>query len=86
MQELYEKTLQRCDYLRAQGYTVIEKWECELKKELAENHEMREYFDSLTISEPLEPRQALFGGRTNATRLFHEAQDGEKIKYVDFTR
>ena len=65
---------------------MIEKWECELKKELAENMEMKEYFDKCTFAEPLEPRKALFGGRTNATKLFHEAQEGEKIKYVDFTR
>ncbi|XP_031552434.1 uncharacterized protein LOC116289627 [Actinia tenebrosa] len=85
MGELYEKTLQRRRHLITQGYRVVEKWECELKKELNENEEMREYFDTCIVAEPLEPRQALFGGRTNATKLYHEAQEGEKIKYVDFT-
>ena len=86
MGELYEKTLQRRQYLNEQGYTVVEMWECQLKKQLAENEEMREHFDNQNITEPLEPRHALFGGRTNATRLFHKAEEGEKIKYVDFTR
>ena len=29
-------------------------------------------------------RQAFFGGRTNATRLFYDAKQDEKIRYVDF--
>jgi hypothetical protein len=28
----------------------------------------------------LEPRDAFFGGRTNAAKLFHEWKDGEKIR------
>ncbi|XP_028517608.1 uncharacterized protein LOC110247906 [Exaiptasia diaphana] len=87
MQELYKETLQRRDYLIRQGYKVVEKWECELKKELSEDPEIKEYFDKNVIAtEPLEPRHALFGGRTNATRLYYKAQESEKIKYVDFTR
>jgi len=65
---------------------VAEKWECELKKELSESEEMSDYFSNCTIAEPLEPRHALFGGRTNAVKLYHEAQEGQQIKYVDFTR
>lgn len=71
MGELYEKTLQRRDYLTSQGFRVVEKWECELKKELSESEETSEYFGNCTIAEPLEPRHALFGGRTNAVKLHH---------------
>ena len=33
----------------------------------------------------LNPRDALFGGRTNAFKLYHKCEAGEKIKYYDFT-
>ena len=45
---------------------------------------MKELFDNYAISEPLEPRDAFFGGPTNATRLLYETQPNEKIQYVDF--
>lgn len=86
MQELYENTLSHNQYLINQGYNMVEKWECELQCELKKNSEMKDFFNSLNLQEPLEPRHGLFGGRTNATRLHYEAKEGEKIKYVDFTR
>ena len=75
MQDLYERTIQHQKYLIDQGYTVVEEWDCELNTELKENDEMKACFDNITIAEPLELRHALFGGRTNATRLFHECVD-----------
>lgn len=37
--------------------------------------------------EPLEPRDAFFGGRTNAVKLYHQVDQSstEKIKYIDAT-
>ena len=32
-----------------------------------------------------DPREAFFGGRTNAVKLHHEVASGEKIKYIDVT-
>ena len=37
------------------------------------------------ISEPINPRDALFGGRTNALKLHHKCKPDEQIKYCDFT-
>ncbi|KAJ8036759.1 hypothetical protein HOLleu_17391 [Holothuria leucospilota] len=34
--------------------------------------------------EPLVPRGAFVGGRTNGIKLYHEVKEGEQIKYVDF--
>ncbi|CAB4006372.1 DNA polymerase [Paramuricea clavata] len=45
---------------------------------------MKDFFDNFEVSEPLEPRHAFFGGRTNATRLYYDVQPEEKIRYVDF--
>ncbi|MGL6054895.1 MAG: DNA polymerase [Vibrio metschnikovii] len=33
----------------------------------------------------MRPRDALFGGRTNAYTLYHKMVEGEKISYLDFT-
>ena len=68
------------NYLEDHGFEVVQKWECELKKELKEDEEMKQFFDKYEIVDPLQPRDAFYGGRTNATKLFHECQGNEKIK------
>ena len=80
MEELYMATKKKVKYLKDQGFLVVEKWGCELKKELEEDEEMNQLFDQNQIIDPLQPRDAFYGGRTNATKLFHQCQDNEKIK------
>ncbi len=46
--------------------------------------DMNFYFSSKKILYPMDPRMALFGGRTNAIKLLHEFKDGEKGHYADF--
>ena len=48
---------------------------------------MREFSNRLELVTRLEPRDAFFGGRTNAVQLYRRAQEeeGEKIGYVDYT-
>ena len=55
---------------------------CEINRELGYDEDMQRYFDDYDITDPLEPRHAFYGGRTNATRLFHECKEGEEIRYV----
>ena len=85
MQDLHQRTLEKTHYLKSQGYNVIEMWECNLKRQLEGNSEMKLYFDNFEISEPLEPRHAFYRGRTNAAKLFHQCQQDEEIHYVDFS-
>ena len=73
------------EYLKRQGYNVVEVWECDVRWELNQNEEMKDYFNHFRIAEPLEPCHALYGGRTNAAKLYHCCQGDENIKYVDFT-
>ena len=80
MGELYNDTLRKVNHLESHGFVVEQKWECELKKELEEDEEMKRFFDQNKIVDPLQPRDAFYGGRTNATKLFHECQGDEKIK------
>ena len=67
------------------GYNVVEIWECDVNRELNNDEDMKYYFDHYHIADPLEPRHALYGGRTNAAKLYHLCQGDEQIRYVDFT-
>jgi hypothetical protein len=82
MHDLYQGTVQKTEYLRGHGFNVVEMWECEINRELRRDEEMKEYFDNYDLTDPLEPRHAFYGGRTNATKLFHECKDDKEIRYV----
>ena len=80
MEQLYNDTMKKVSYLKDHGFRVVQKWGCELKKELEEDEEMRQLFQEYEIIDPLQPRDAFYGGRTNATKLFHQCQGDVKIK------
>ena len=80
MEKLYKDTVRKVKYLKDHGFEVEQKWECELTKELEEDEELKQFFEEHEIIDPLQPRDAFYGGRTNATKLFHECQGNEKIK------
>ena len=80
MQQLYEDTLEKIRYLEERGFHVEKKWECELAKEMEHDEDMRCYFEEYELVDPLQPRDAFYGGRTNAAKLFHECQDDEEIR------
>jgi hypothetical protein len=84
MQDLKQRTLEKIQFLKDNGYNVVEIWTCDIERQLATEPEMKGFFDNFEIAEPLEPRHAFLGGRTNATRLFYETQTGGKVRYVDF--
>ena len=85
MQDLYEDTLRKVCYLKEQGLNIVEMWECDLKKKLENDDGMRCYFEGHSLIDPLAPRDAFFGGRTNAAKLFYECKDQEKIRLVIIT-
>ena len=80
MQQLREDTLEKICYLKGKGFHVVEMWECELMKELEHDEDMRRYFEEHQLVDPLQPRDAFYGGRTNAAKLLHECQEGEEIR------
>ena len=81
--KLYKDTMSQIDYYKKKGYNVIHIWECEFDKMVKTDEKMRTHLESVDFEDPLECRDALFGGRTNAIKLSHKAENGEKIKYVD---
>jgi len=87
MQEVYEATLRKHDLLSRQGYQLCVKWECDWNLEVKTDPDLSQFLDTFEIVKPLEPREAFFGGRTNAVKLHHVADvaQGDKIKYIDVT-
>ena len=87
MDELYYMTNKREMVLKDLGYQYKCIWEHECNRQLKNDAAMREYISNLDITDRLNPRDSLYGGRTNAIQLFHEIQQpGETIEYHDFTR
>ena len=84
--DVYRCTQVKLDLLRNRGFRVVEIWECQWEKLKREREDVCTFVDALNLSAPLNPRDAFFGGRTNALRLYHKVDEtrGEKIRYFDF--
>ena len=80
MDQLHKETSDKIRYLEDQGFQVVEKWECELREEMECDEDMKRYFEEHELVDPLQPRDAFYGGRTNAAKLLHECQEGEEIR------
>ena len=79
LQRTTERKNQRtCDL----GYTLVEVYECELRKDVA----FKKYVKTNTVDivTQLNPRDAFYGGRTNVTKLTYEFKENEYGQYVDF--
>ena len=85
MQDVYETTQQKTQQLRDQGYKVIEMWGCEWEHLQQTQPEIDSFVQGLDFIEPLKPREAFCGGRTNAVKLYHHITPGQKIHYIDVT-
>ena len=64
------------------GYQVEVQWECDFDKGILADHSELKLHPIVQHS-PLNTRDALYGGRTEAMRLHHTAGDGDTIQYVD---
>ena len=84
MHAAYENTQNKMTRLRAQGYNVIEMWECEWARLKQTSPNIQTYVDSLEFVEPLNRRDAFCEGRTNAAKLYHHLTPGQKIHYIDY--
>ena len=85
MQDIYEISQHKVQQLREQGYTVVQIWECEWKRLKQTNPEIRSFVNNLELNDPLNPRDAFCGGRTNAVKLYHQVTPNQKIHYIDVT-
>ena len=61
-------------------------WGCEMEQQMARDLEMAKFINDAVVPEPLDPRHAFFGGRTNPISLYAKPKDGETIRYTDICR
>ena len=85
MQDVYETTQQRIQQFRELGYHVVEMWECDWSRLKDTSLDIRTYLGTLDFTEPLNPRDAFCGGRTNAVKLYHHVTPSQQIHYIDVT-
>ena len=79
----YEKTKERSNQIINAGYNLIEMWECVWTK----NKEYRLIIKTAHhITEPLDPRDAFYGGRTNASKLKVQNKNCSILMFVVYTQ
>ena len=86
MNEKLQDTYDKEDVLKRAGFNFVTMWECELIQMIDGDQEMKKFFDKCNIVEPLDPRDAFYGGRTGPTTLYRKAEEGERIDFTDICR
>ncbi|XP_053117502.1 uncharacterized protein LOC128329802 isoform X3 [Hemicordylus capensis] len=82
---LYNASERKADVLKRMGFEVRCIWEHEWRDMVKGDQKVVDFLKQQGFPEPLEPRDALFGGRTGCVSLYYEAKEGEQIHYSDFT-
>ena len=82
--EAHRATMEKLSRLE-ERYAVKTIWECNWKAMKKRDPQVKAFVSGLKWMDPLQPRDAFFGGRTGAVALHHQADSGEKIFYVDVT-
>jgi len=65
-------------------HKIIQMWEWEFSRFQEINPVFENFVKSFKCLESLNPRESLFGGRTNSIKLYHKCEPNEKIIYVDY--
>ncbi|EFO99349.1 hypothetical protein CRE_20577 [Caenorhabditis remanei] len=84
MKQLYDETIAREEVIRKANYNMQIVWECEIKAQLEQNKEMKDFFKRCRNTYQLRPREAMYGGRTQQFMTFVSADSTHTIEYQDF--
>ena len=84
MRTLHRRTTVKNNKITSGGYNLVEIYECDLLRNTKFKSFMRK--SKHDVVEPLNPRDAFFGGRTNITKLTYDFKEDESGGYVDFVR
>ncbi|XP_055335709.1 uncharacterized protein LOC129586473 [Paramacrobiotus metropolitanus] len=84
MAQLLQATKHKQRYLETRGYSYRSIWSCEWKS-LRQGEEIKKALKSFCHTEPMNVRDVLFGGRTEAFRLLNlpDTSSGRYISYLD---
>ncbi|XP_052696112.1 uncharacterized protein LOC128174652 [Crassostrea angulata] len=83
--ELLVRTREKEKKLKSLGMKLVVIWEHDYDKLLEEDPDAKAFVANLDLTDRLDPRDSLMGGRTNGCVLYKRASQGTQIKYVDFT-
>ena len=87
IEDRYQATLDKKHRIQQLGYDYIELWQCELDDWMEESAELRDFFKKQTdVISPLNPRDAIAGGRTCPIAMRYTPKEGEELSYVDVCR
>ncbi|EFP06186.1 hypothetical protein CRE_07890 [Caenorhabditis remanei] len=84
MEALYKETMKREEDILNKGFNLNSVWECEIYKEMEQDREMQKFFELNKYDQRLKPREALYGGRTQAFRSMAAAIEDILLNYYDF--
>ena len=87
LQDRYNATMIKREYLQRCGLKTEHIWDCEWRQMIRDSPEIKDFVDNhcSELQDPLEPRDAFKGGRTECFRPFYECKEDETIKYSDVT-
>ena len=89
MRSINIKHRKRLEFIKEhlKEFNLIELWEHDFNKMFKSDTGFKKYLseNDINLNEPLLLRKALYGGRTNALKLYHNCENGEKIRYIDVT-
>ena len=82
MGTLNDQTIEKREIIKNAGYKHIWIYECQLAK----NEDFQKFAKNFKQEavEPLDPWDAFYGGRTNATKILYNFKENECGRYVDF--
>ena len=82
MGSLNDQTIEKRENIKSAGYKHVSTYECQLTKNKDFQNFAKEF--NQEVVESLNPRDAFYGGRTNATKLLYDFKENECGRYVDF--
>jgi hypothetical protein len=86
MKLVYEDHLNRVRKLLSGNihYNYVSIWECDYDLRLKNDKNFSEIITQNEEIFKINPRDALYGGRVNAVKLYYEVKNNEKMRYYDF--
>jgi len=83
--DIYGRTMARIEQITRAGYRVEVQYECAFDEKILTRHpELKTH--PVVRHSPLNTRDALYGGRNEAMRLYYKIREGkETLQYVDVT-
>ena len=79
----YERTMTRIEQITKAGYEVKIAWECDFDREAIVEEKPESLTHPIVQQAALNTRDVLYGGRTEAICLYHNASEDDTVQYCD---